>query len=341
MSSRRPVPRHSSRSLKGARRIFVPLISLLATGTALTILSPHFLTMNNIMTIGLQMAVIAIIAVGEVIIIISAGIDLSVGSVLALSGIVTTDLLVRGVPIWGGVAAGVAAGALCGLANGILVSKGKLPPFIATLAMMGVARGIALIITNGVPIFDLPEKFGWWGGGRLFNFLPVPVLLMSIVALIGYAILTYTRFGRYSYAIGSNIEGARLSGVNVDRYLIGFYSLSGLLSGFAGVVLASRLSTGQPTAGTGYELDVIAACVVGGASMSGGTGTVLGVIIGALIMGVLRNGSNLMNVSTFWQQVLIGVVIATAVYWDQHRQHRARGRGSPRKATENGIPGEA
>ena len=324
MSTIQPVIRRSSRSAKGIMKIFVPFISLLVLGVVLATLSPYFLTMNNIMTIGLQMAVIAIIAVGEVIIIISAGIDLSVGSVLALSGIVTTELLVKGTPIWLGIIAGTVVGALCGLANGFLIGKGKLPPFIATLAMMGVARGLALIITNGVPVFDLPAEFGWWGGGRLFNFLPVPVLLMLIVAVIGYLILTYTRFGRYTYAIGSNMEATRLSGVKVDHYLMGFYAISGLLSGFAGVVLASRLSTGQPTAGTGYELDVIAACVIGGASMSGGTGTVLGVIVGALIMGVLRNGSNLLNVSAFWQQVLIGVVIAGAVYWDQYRQRREK-----------------
>jgi ribose transport system permease protein len=244
--------------------------------------------------------------------------------VLALSGIITSVLLSKGVATPISILAGILVGALCGFINGFVISKGKVPPFITTLGMMGVARGMALIISDGGVIFGFPKSFSWWGMGVIFGKLPVPIFLMVVVSIIGYLILRFTKFGRFSYAIGSNIEATRLSGVNVDNYLMGFYMMCGLLSGFAGVVMASRLSTGQPTAGTGYELDVIAASVIGGASLSGGVGTVMGAIIGGLIMGILRNGSNLLDISAFWQQVLVGVVIVGAVFWDQHQQHQKK-----------------
>ncbi|TCL76284.1 monosaccharide ABC transporter membrane protein (CUT2 family) [Hydrogenispora ethanolica] len=299
-----------------------PFLILLAMGSILTVLSPYFLTVDNLLAIGVQMAVIGIMVIGEMIVLIASGIDFSVGSVLALGGVISSVLLVKGVPEPLCILAGVLASASCGFVNGFLISKGKLPPFIATLGMMGVARGLALVISDGGVIFGFPKSFSWWGMGTIFGRLPVPIFLMAIVAFIGYLVLRYTRFGRLSYAIGSNMEATRLSGIQVDNYLMGYYTLSGLLAGFAGVVLSSRLNTGQPTAGSGYELDVIAACVMGGVSLRGGVGTVLGAIIGGLIMGLLRNGSNLLNISAFWQQVLVGVVIIGAVFWDQYRQRR-------------------
>jgi ribose transport system permease protein len=177
-----------------------------------------------------------------------------------------------------------------------------------------------------VPVFNLPSGFNLIGGGRLWGAIPIPVIFTLVLAILGHFILTKIPFGRYVYAIGSNRVAAQLSGINVKKNLIKIYATNGLLCGFAGIVLASRLSTGQPTAGTGYELDVIAACVIGGASLSGGEGTVIGAIIGALIMGVLRNGSNLLNISAFWQQIAIGAIIITAVFIDQYRRHK-----SPRK----------
>lgn len=299
---------------------FTPLISLLIIFTLLTFFSPYFLTWDNLSAIGVQMAVIGILAIGEIMVIISSGIDLSIGSVLALSGVITSILLVRETSETLSIITGMLVGVGCGFINGFLISKGKLPPFIVTLGMMGVARGMALIISDGAVISGFTKSFSWWGMGTLFGGFPVPIFLMIIVSIIGYFVLRYTRFGRLSYTIGSNSKAALLSGVNVDNYLIGYYTFSGLLAGFAGVLLASRLNTGQPTTGSGYELEVIAACVMGGASLRGGSGTVMGTIAGGLIMGLLRNGSNLLNVSAFWQQVLVGIVIVGAVYWDQHRQ---------------------
>jgi len=305
-------------------RKLASLLSLLILGGVLSILSPYFLTLDNLFAIGLQMSVIAIIAIGQMLIIISAGIDLSVGSILALSGIVCTIFLADGVPLGLALTGGVAAGTLCGLVNGFLVSKGRIPPFIATLGMMGMARGVALILSGGagVQLSSLPESFIFLGAGRLFRVVPVPVVITAVLAALGAGLLKYTRLGRYTYAIGSNQEAARLSGVNVQRCLIYIYTICGALSGLAGVILASRLRSGQPTAGTGWELDVIAACVIGGASLSGGEGTIAGALIGALIMGVLRNGCNLLDVSAFWQQVAIGAIIVIAVFIDQYRHSK-------------------
>ncbi len=307
----------------GLARRLAPYASLLGMALVLSLLSPHFLTLGNIFAIGVQMAVIAIMAIGQMMIIISAGIDLSVGSVLALSGVISTMLITSGVSVGLGILAGTIVGGLCGLANGLMIAYGYIPPFIATLGMMGIARGAALLLTGGVPIFGLPESFNFLGGGRILFGVPVPVVILIVLALVGHFALTRTRFGRYVFAIGSNAEAARLSGINVRGALARIYTYAGLLYGFAGVLMASRLSTGQPTAGTGYELDVIAACVIGGASLSGGEGTVLGAIIGALIMGVLRNGCNLLDISAFWQQIAIGAIIVIAVFSDQYRKHKA------------------
>ncbi|MFC1725149.1 ABC transporter permease [candidate division KSB1 bacterium] len=304
----------------GIVRKFAPFFSLILLAAFLALLSPHFLTMDNLFAIGLQMAVVAIIAIGELMVIITGGIDLSVGSILAFCGVLSTLLISKGSGIFLGITAGIVGGAVLGYINGVLITKGKLPPFIATLGMMGIAKGAALIITGGIPIFGLPESFNFIGGGRIFNTIPFPVLLTICLAVLGHFILKYTLLGRYTYSIGSNIEASKYSGVKVHRSLIKVYTIAGLLSGIAGIILASRLSSGQPTAGTGYELDVIAACVIGGASFSGGEGTVLGAMIGALIMGILRNGCNLLDISAFWQQVAIGSIIIIAVFFDQFRR---------------------
>ena len=312
-----------------------PFMSLLLMIVVLSLLSPYFLTVDNITAIFLQMSVVAIMAIGQMLVILSAGIDLSAGSVLALSGVTTTLLMTQGIPIFPAILAGLGAGALTGILAGALIAKGHLPPFIATLGLMGIGRGLALLLTGGTSVFGLPEGFGFYGGGTLGDILPlatiqvlaglpVPVLFTIILAIAGHFLLTRFRFGRHIYAIGSNPVAARLSGIDVPKNLIKIYAINGLLCGFAGIIMASRLSTGQPTAGTGYELDVIAACVIGGASLSGGEGTILGAMIGALIMGVLRNGCNLLDIPDFWQKIAIGTIIIVAVLADQYRKHKNR-----------------
>ncbi|MDZ7263278.1 MAG: ABC transporter permease [candidate division KSB1 bacterium] len=301
-------------------RKLASVLSLLLIMLVLTILSPHFMTAENFLSIGLQMSVIAIMAIGQVWIIIAGGIDLSVGSIMALAGVITTMLIADGTNMLLAALAGIAVGSVCGLLNGFLTAVGKLPPFISTLGMMGIARGVTLIITKGVPIFGLPSEFAALGNGRLFGVLPIPVLITIALGVLAHIVLNVTPFGRYTFAIGSNFEAARLSGIRTTRMIVAIYLLGGFLCSIAGIILASRLSTGQPTAGTGNELDVIAACVIGGASLSGGVGTIWGAILGALLIGVLRNGCNLLDISAFWQQVAIGTIIIVAVFIDQYQK---------------------
>jgi len=309
---------------KSKKMVFEKMFSLLALvllSVILSILSPYFLTTENLLSIGLQTAIIAIIALGMVFVIISGGIDLSVGSIVALSGIITAQLLVAGVPLLITLIAGIAAGGVLGFVNGFIIAKGNLPPFIVTLGMMGVARGLSLVLTDGLPISSLPESFTFLGNGRILG-IPVPVVILIVVALIAAFVLSKMIFGRYVYSIGSNEEAAHLSGINVTFNKIMIYAICGLMSGLAGILMAARLVSAQPSAGTGYELDAIAAVVIGGASLAGGVGTVGGTIIGAFIMGVLRNGLNLLDVSPFWQQIAIGVIIVLAVYLDQVRRKK-------------------
>jgi ribose transport system permease protein len=289
---------------------------LILMSVILTILSPNFLTTDNLISVALQTAIIAILAIGQSYVIITSGIDLSVGSVLALSGVVSAQLLVSGLPVPLAILIGVLVGALLGIINGFILTKGNLPPFIVTLGMMGVARGLALVLTDGLPVSGLPQEFTMLGNERLF-FIPIPVIFLIIVGIIAHFVLSRTVFGRYVYSIGSNEEATKLSGINVNFHKIIIYGISGLAAGIGGVLMASRLVSAQPTAGMSYELDAIAAVVIGGASLMGGVGTITGTIIGAFIMGVLRNGLNLLNVSPFWQQIAIGVVIVLAVYIDQ------------------------
>ncbi|MEE8177634.1 MAG: ABC transporter permease [Acidobacteriota bacterium] len=297
------------------------LIGLALLVLVLSLLSPHFLTTENLLNITRQVAVNAILATGMTFVIISAGIDLSVGSVLALSGCVMAIALNAGVGIFPGILLAVGVGSLCGLANGFMTGFLRVPPFIATLGMMSIARGLALVVTGGYPIFELPEGFSYLGTGYLWDVLPVSLLFTILVVVAAHFVLTRMKLGRYVYVIGGNEEAAVLSGVNVRTTKMLIYTICGFLAGLASVVFVSRLNSAQPTAGIAYELDAIAATVIGGTSLFGGVGSIGGTVIGALIMGVLRNGLNLLNVSSFWQQVVIGVVIITAVYVDQLR-HR-------------------
>jgi ribose transport system permease protein len=314
---------------RGLQRAVARVLSTLAPAAGLAALfivfsltAPRFLTRENLITVGVQIAVVAILAIGETFVIVSGGIDLSVGSVLALSGMATALLLTHGAPVPAAILAGLAVGALCGLINGLLVTWTRLPSFIVTLGMMGICRGFSKIPTDAQATPALPGSFTWIGSGRLLHgLLPIPVLVMIAVAVLAHLVLRYTRLGRYCYAMGSNLEAARLSGVNTRLHTCLVFVICGLLAGLAGVVGTARLTIGDPTAGRGYELDGIAAAVIGGASLMGGVGTIIGTMLGAFIMAVLRNGCDLKEISPHWQEVVIGAVIILAVLIDRFR-HR-------------------
>ena len=297
-----------------ARR-FGTLIGLLLLGAVLWVLTPHFLTLSNLLNVAQQTSINAIVAAGMTFVIISGGIDLSVGSIVAVSGVALGALLQGGQPPIVAVPAALLAGIGCGLINGSLVSVGRLPPFIATLGMMSVARGAALVFTEGRPVSGFDEGFRWIATGNI-GFVPAPVLVMLVVYAVAHFVLTRTTFGRYVYAIGGNEEATRLSGVAVRFHKTAVYCVSGLMSAVAAIVLTARLNSAQPIAGMMYELDAIAATVIGGTSLMGGEGSLGGTLVGALIMGVLRNGLNLLGVSSFLQQIVIGGVIVGAVLVD-------------------------
>ncbi|WPO70648.1 substrate-binding domain-containing protein [Streptomyces sp. KN37] len=314
------------------------LSALIVLVVAMSLLSGDFLTTQNLLNVGVQAAVTAILAFGVTFVIVSAGIDLSVGSVAALSATVLAwSATSEGLPVWLAVVLAVGTGVACGFVNGLLVSYGKLPPFIATLAMLSVARGLSLVISQGSPI-PFPDAVSHLGD-TVGGWLPVPVVVMVVMGLVTPLVLGRTFIGRSMYAIGGNEEAARLSGLRVKRQKLVIYALSGLFAAVAGIVLASRLVSAQPQAAQGYELDAIAAVVIGGASLAGGVGKASGTLIGALILAVLRNGLNLLSVSAFWQQVVIGVVIALAVLLDTLRR-RAGATPGASSGTSGGVRGK-
>jgi len=288
-------------------------------------LSPYFLTPDNLLNVSLQASITAIIAAGMTFVILTGGIDLSVGSLVAFSGIVTTSVLKTGLPFATALPlallAGLVVGALAGGFAGACITRFNITPFIVTLATMTIARGAAFVWTDGRPIWELPEGFGFLGSGRLFA-VPVPSLIMVFIFIASHVVLTRTRFGRHVYAVGGNIEAARLAGIQTTRVLTRVYVLSGVLSAVSGILLASRVNSGQPNSGLSYELDVIAAVVVGGTSLSGGKGSIIGTFIGAMLIAVLRNGLNLLNVGSYVQQVVVGAVILLAVMLDQIRRKK-------------------
>jgi ribose transport system permease protein len=296
--------------------------ALIVVFAFLSFASPVFLSADNLFNIGSQTAVVAVIAIGMTLVIITAGIDLSVGSVAALSGVVGVSMMTgAGLPVPVAILGGILVGAGAGLVNGFLVSVAGLNPFIATLGMLSAARGLVYIITEAQAVFGAPDSFRLLGQG-VIGPVPIPILAVLVVAVVGYVVLSRTRLGRYAYAIGSNPEAARLSGIPIRRYLLSVYVISGALAGFGGMIAASRVNSGQPNYGIGLELDVIAAAVIGGASLFGGQGTVVGTLIGAFLIALIRNGAVLLDVNTFYQQIIIGVVIWIAVFWDQYRRRR-------------------
>jgi ribose transport system permease protein len=316
---------------------FAALAGLILLVIVFSFTSDAFLTTNNGVTLALQTTSIAFLGFGATCVIITGGIDLSVGSVLALAGVIAGMAVKGGMPVAIAMALGVVAGGLCGLINGLIITRLKLPPFIATLGMMMVARGVALQITGARPVSGLGDDFGELGNGALMRILdvganglpkvvfpgiPYPVIVMIVLAIAIAVLLMKTTFGRHLYAIGSNEEAARLSGVNVTRTKIGAYVLSGVLAGLCGCILMSRLVTAQPNEGVAYELDAIASAVIGGTSLMGGVGTISGTVIGAFIIGILRNGLNMNGVSSFIQMITIGLVIIVTVWIDQMRNRR-------------------
>ena len=296
--------------------------ALIVVFVFLSIASPVFLSADNLYNIGVQTSYTAVIAIGVTLVIITAGIALSVGSVAALSGVVGVVLMAKaGVPVVLAILGGILVGAACGLVNGLLVSVAGLNPFIATLGMLSVARGMVYIPTNAKSVFGVPDSFRLLGQGVIGS-IPIPIIVVAVVAVAGYVVLARTKLGRYAYAMGSNREAARLSGIPIRRYLTVVYVISGALAGFGGMIASSQVASGQPNFGIGLELDAIAAAVIGGASLFGGQGTVVGTLIGAFLIALIRNGSVLLDVNIYYQQVIIGVVIWVAVLWDQYRRRR-------------------
>ena len=297
------------------------LLILALLWIVLAFLSPYFFTVDNLFEITLQTAVIAIIGAGMTFVILSGGIDLSVGSVFASAAVMGGLAFTATKSLWLGLLATAATGALYGLANGVLITVLRVPPFIGTLGMMGIARGLALIAVNGVPIYGL-ERYKFIGQGKVFQVIPVPTVIMAAVFVLGHLVLTYTRFGRFTYVIGSNVEAARLSGVGVKRVQVGIYATCGLLTGMASTIEAGRLGIVQPAGGNGYELLAIGAVIIGGASTFGGEGSIVATLIGAIIVTTIRNGLNILGVNAFWQYVVNGLVIIGAVAADQFRRRR-------------------
>ena len=306
---------------------FQSLIALFALCLLISILSDKFLTVSNGWNVMRQISVNICISVGMTLIVLTAGIDLSVGSVLALCGAITAGLLKNGIQVpsadlfigftlLGGILCGIMLGVFLGAFNGWVITKFKVPPFVATLAMLTIARGLTLLYTEGFPISGLGADFSYIGTGGLFG-IPVPVWISAIIVGVAVIVTNKTRLGRYIYAIGGNESASRLSGINISRVKIIVYSIGGALAAIGGLIVTSRLDSAQPNAGISYELDSIAAVVIGGTSLSGGKGSIMGTVLGAIIIGVLNNGLVLLNVSPFWQQVVKGGVILLAVIIDK------------------------
>ncbi len=325
---RKDAPGHELAAPTGRSRValdrFLTFGAVVALFAVFSITAKNFFTMRNILSVALQTSTTTLMGIGVTFTIITAGIDLSIGSVVALTGTVAVMAAIAGVPIWISWLIGLAVGGICGLANGLLITRLKLPPFIATLGMMMVARGVALTITNA-NAWPAPEAFGALGNDTLFRTgvqfpgISYPVLIMIAVAFLCHFILRKTKIGRYTYAIGSNEEAARLSGIRVGWVKIFNYIVCAVLAGLVGVILASRMVTSQPNSATGYELNAIAAAVIGGTSLMGGVGTIGGTVIGSFIIGILTVGLTMQGANYFMQQIVIGLVVIGAVAFDQLR----------------------
>jgi len=315
----------SSSRRRGLRSSYVrleSLIVLVALAGIMAMLSPYFLSTSNFFNILLASATIGVLAIGATYVISSAGLDLSLGSVLGLSAVVGAFLAERlGLPWPLAVVGCLAAGAAAGWVNGQLVTRAGIPAFIVTLGMLGIARGLALVISDGRAIYGLPEGLVYLGQGRPFG-IPMPIFIFLGVAIVTHYILAHTRFGAHTLAIGDNEAAARATGIQVDAHRRKLYTFSGLMAGIAGLIFMARVNAGDPTAGLNYELTAITAAIIGGTNLFGGRGSILGTMIGALIMGVLQNGLNLLAVQAYYQQMAIGAVLILAVWIDQLQYRR-------------------
>lgn len=299
----------------------LPFLTLIVLFVALAIASPHFLTSTNLSSVVRQTAVINIMALGMTLIIVAGGIDLSVGSILAMGGLLGTMTMAAGKPILLGVFVGILTGMACGFINGFLTTKLKINPFIVTLGTLGIIRGTALIISNGLPVHDIPQPFSFLGEGIVLG-VPFVLWILIVCAIAVHILMQHTKLGRYAFAIGSNPDAAYYAGIPVGFHTTAVYAIGGALTGLSGMIEASRLMTGQPTAGQGYELQAIAAVVIGGGSLRGGEGSVIGTLVGAFIMGLLSNGSDLLGIRPYLQQAIIGAVIILAVSVDEFRKRK-------------------
>jgi ribose transport system permease protein len=306
-------------------------ITLLLLGTFLTFRNPQFFTHQNLAFTSQAFSFVAIAAIGEGLIIISGGLDLSVGSVMGLSGVVAAWFGTHGYGTAGALVGGLGVGLLVGLANGLLITKLRLNPFIVTLAMLNMVRSLVYVLTKGYPLVGLPGNLSYLGQAYIGG-IPVPVIIMVIIGAIFAWLMRATAFGWHTYAMGGSEESARLAGVRVDRLKITLYTLGGLLGALGGVLLTARLGVGDSTIGSGYELSVIASCIIGGVSLYGGIGGVIGILLGAALIGVLQNGLVILGVATFWQQFALGMVILFAVIIDRLRT------GTRARPTEKRLP---
>ena len=301
-------------------QVFVYLI-LLFVIVFFSLMSKAFLTTKNILNICRQVSMIGICSVGMTMVLLTGGIDISIGSIIALSGVVSAKLIVEaGFPIYIAMVIGIFIGIVCGFISGIMVAKFTVPALIATLAMQTIARGIAFILTRGIPVYGLPEGIKVLGQGYFLG-IPIPVYIMVLVFFVGWWMLEQTKFGRHIYAIGGNEEVARLSGISVFIRKIQVFAISGFFAGLSGVIMLSRINSGQPATSEGFEMDVITAAVLGGVSVAGGQGKVINVIAGVLIMGMLGNGMTLMNLDEYWQWVTKGIVLLFAVAFDNWQRN--------------------
>lgn len=301
--------------------------------------SDIFVSSKNLLNITRQVSVNALIAIGMTFVIITGGIDLSVGSVIAFAGIISSSLMVdANLPVWLAIVAGILVGSVTGLINGLLITYLRMPAFITTMGTMTMLRGLGYIYTQGYPIYNLPKSFKQIGQGHLGS-IPIATIILLVVAIIAYILLRRTVFGRHIYALGGNMEASRLMGIHVNAIQLAAYVLCGTITGIAAIVLTSRLGSGMPTSGDGYELDAIAAAVIGGAAMAGGSGTIAGTILGALLLGVLSNGLSLLDVDSYVMQVISGAVVIIAVLIDEMRRI-ASGRAQI-KATWNRLKNES
>lgn len=307
----------SKMSLKNIITRYGIVIALLLICIVLHVLTPRFMTVQNVIIILRQISINGILAIGVTFVIIGGGIDLSLGSVVALTGVIAAIAAQQtewnvAMPVVAGILSGVAIGFI----NGSVITKGRTAPFIVTLGMMTIARGLALVVSDGRPVSNLSSSFNAISSGGLI-FVPLPIWIFMTVTVVASLFMERTTIGRYIYAIGGNVHAAKASGINVDRIKMFTYLVCGAMAGLAGVMLASRINTGQPNAGIAYELDAIAAVVIGGTSLSGGVGKITGTVVGALIIGVINNGLDLLNVSSYYQQIIKGVIIITAVLIDR------------------------